>query len=135
MDYDELLDDLGNPEIIPFKEETGTQSKGAYFPDFNLIFVNDKYSDIDRENIIMHELGHRKFGHVHNALCAPSVKIKQEAQADQYMIQLRAVQWLNAFDNSWEEEDINIYNFLNYFHFSRRYYEMAEKSFRNLMTR
>ncbi|MDR0299901.1 MAG: hypothetical protein LBI13_07500 [Streptococcaceae bacterium] len=132
MNYRELLDGSETPEIITFTEDTGVTSKGAYFPDLNLILVNDKYTDIEHENIIIHELGHKKCKHDHNSISAPSVKIKQEAQADQFMIDTRAKEWLEEENNN-ESDTINIYDFLSYFHFSKKYYEMAEKSFKKLL--
>ena len=71
--------------MYPFTEQPGTNSKGAYFPDFNLIFVNDKYSDIEQGNIVNHEMEPKKPDHDHNNISASSVTIKQEAHANPIM--------------------------------------------------
>ncbi|HEO1892438.1 TPA: ImmA/IrrE family metallo-endopeptidase [Streptococcus agalactiae] len=57
---------------------------GFYFPDLRIIYVNDKLSEIDRDKVILHELGHMINNH--NPYDYKRLLLQYENQADKYMI-------------------------------------------------
>lgn len=111
----------------------GMDKDGLWEPISRTIFINGWIFDkIDFENTLLHEFAHCIFNHQDDKLCPPQVHIKQEAQADDFMVEVRAEEYIESLDG--ETEYINIYNFLELFHFGNRYYDHAERIFRELLT-
>lgn len=131
MNAKELLEDLGIEVILFYPESLDNQSDGIYLPDDRVIFVNGFLDEVERGNIILHELGHVNYGHYHYD-CQPAViNVSEENQADRYMLQHRAKEYLESFEE--QPDYIDIYRFLELFHFARSLYDMAYAVFENLL--
>lgn len=55
--------------------------------------------------------------------------IVNETKADRYMLEQKAQEWLQEFD----EDYINIYAFLDFYHFATYLYDMAVQVFNTLL--
>lgn len=95
------------------------------------IFVSIRNSEMGTQNVLLHEIGHGFFGHNHLSCRCPGWDRKQERQADRYMIEYRADEWLSAFD--WEPEVIDYDAFLEYFELERRHRDLAIEVFDSIL--
>ncbi|MBK5077359.1 ImmA/IrrE family metallo-endopeptidase [Lactococcus lactis] len=100
------------------------------FLEQNYIFISNDNSEIQTENILLHEIGHVYHNHRHVDLHSWGWNNRQEAEANKYMIEQRADQWLAQYD--WEPEKIDYEAFLNYFELDHCYYRLAEKVFEEI---
>ncbi|MDR0297038.1 MAG: ImmA/IrrE family metallo-endopeptidase [Streptococcaceae bacterium] len=127
MTLHERLESLGISVTTGF----GMDKDGLYLPELKLIFVNNKLSDIERENAILHELGHLVSLHEDFVSESPAVHLRQEGEADCYMIRARAEEYLGFFDETPEILDVNA--FLDAYHFENRLFSSADKIFREIL--
>lgn len=127
MDYKKLMDDLG-AECVLFHPDIFTEDiQGFFIPAHKIIFANIEADEIERQNIILHELGHLANHHVHYS-CHPSgFQVMEEIQADRFMIEQRVREWLEGFDDF--PDYINIYSFLDFFKLKYRLYDQAVQAF------
>lgn len=91
------------------------------------IFVSINNSDMETQNILLHELGHVYFGHIHLNCRASGWDRKQEKEADRYMLEYRAEEWLSQFN--WEPEVIDYDAFIEYFELEKRHYNLIVEIF------
>ena len=66
------------------------------------IFIDIFNSEKVTQNILLHEIGHVSFGHRHLDCRSSGWDRRQEREADRYMIEHRADEWLAQFD--WEPD-------------------------------
>jgi Zn-dependent protease with chaperone function len=105
-----------------------------YFDDMDLnafciletkqIAVNNKLSELEQENAILHELGHLLDGHYSNSLTASCVGILFENKADRYFIEERVKDYFSYYDEA--PESISIDRFLDTYHIESKHYVVAE---------
>ncbi|WP_190288345.1 ImmA/IrrE family metallo-endopeptidase [Lactococcus protaetiae] len=131
MEYNALIKELGVEVILFYPTNPESQTDGIYFPDDNIIFVNGMLAEIERENIILHELGHLISGHYRYDCQPDMIHVGEENQADRYMVKSRAEQYLESFDD--QPDYIDIHGFLTLFHIKPSLYDMADSVFRQLL--
>ncbi|MCT1193299.1 ImmA/IrrE family metallo-endopeptidase [Lactococcus lactis] len=96
----------------------------------NYIFISNDNSEIQTENILLHEIGHVFHKHRHIDLHSWGWNNRQESEANKYMIEQRADEWLAQYD--WEPEKIDYDAFLDYFELDHCFYRLTEKVFEEL---
>lgn len=96
----------------------------------NYIFISNDNSEKQTENILLHEIGHVFYKHRHIDLHSWGWNNRQEAEANKYMIEQRADEWLAQYD--WEPEKIDYNAFLDYFELDHCFYRLTEKVFEEL---
>ena len=82
MKINELLSEY-NVSLFVFDGDIWGRD-GFYFPDTRTIYVNNKLSEIDRNKVILHELGHMINNH--NPYIYKRLLLQYENKADKYMI-------------------------------------------------
>lgn len=130
MDVWKLSRELG-ADVVFFTPDEVTHKDGMYYKELNLICLNVLSSERRQENVLYHEIGHHAYEHQHFDINSRCYSIKQEAEANKYMIQQRADEWLSAYD--WEPEYIDIDRFLTYFEIDERLYDLAEDVFHDIL--
>ena len=80
MKVNELLDEY--QVTLYLFPETMWERRGFYFPDERIIYVNKDLSIEEREEVILHELGHIN----HNPAHYKRLLYKYENEADRFMI-------------------------------------------------
>ena len=96
------------------------------------IFIDIFNSEMVTQNILLHEMGHVSFGHRHLD-CRSSVwDRKQEREADRYMIEYRADEWLAQFD--WEPDVIDYEAFIEHFELEKRHYGLVVEVFNEIIS-
>lgn len=95
------------------------------------IFIDIFNSEMVTQNILLHEMGHVSFGHRHLDCRSSGWDRKQEREADRYMIEYRADEWLAQFD--WEPEVIDYDAFIEHFELEKRHYGLAVDVFNEIM--
>lgn len=109
----------------------GIKRDGLYLPETDTIFVRYGLTDIQTDNVILHELGHLICKHADTPLSSPAYHLKQESQADNYWLEKLAKEYLNKFDYS--PEYINIYTFLKAYQIDLKYYDKANNIFAEMI--
>lgn len=124
MKINELLDEY-QVTLFVFSE-TMWEREGFYFPDQRTIYVNANLSELEREKVILHELGHLK----HDPAHYQRLLLKYENEADRFMVRELIKKYLAEND---------IYDF-NWLRFAKSYniatswgQEMIQEEFRNLI--
>ncbi|WP_374284147.1 ImmA/IrrE family metallo-endopeptidase [Lactococcus sp.] len=130
MNVWKLARELG-ADVVFFTPNEVTKKDGMYYKELNLICLNTLSSTKRQENVLYHEIGHHAYGHQHFDINSKSYSIKQEAEANRYMVKQRADEWLSAYD--WEPEYIDIDSFLNFFEIDDRLYYLAEDVFHDIL--
>ncbi|OFI46720.1 hypothetical protein BG262_02675 [Floricoccus penangensis] len=128
MDIQKELKEKGISIIYSYDLDT----HGLYIPEVNSIMINGYLKGVEIENAILHELGHLVNGHEFTSLSAPTIHIKQEAEADKYWINERVKDFLSLYDSM--PEYVDIYRFLNVYHIKSCYYDIAEELFKEYLT-
>ncbi|AEQ24942.1 hypothetical protein Javan447_0055 [Streptococcus phage Javan447] len=67
---------------------------GFYYPDLRIIYVNQNLSQIEKEKVILHELGHIE----HDPKQYQRLLLKYENQADRFMIRELIKNYLSSHD-------------------------------------
>lgn len=80
-------------ELFTFPE-TMWERSGFYFPDIRTIYVNQNLSDLEKEKVILHELGHIN----HDPKLYARLLIKYENEADRYMVRELIKKYLTTHD-------------------------------------
>jgi len=106
---------------------TSMECKGVYLPDAHTIIVSPELSSIERQAVIVHELGHLINGHEHNELNAPSIRLKQEREANEHLVTELVREYLDSCDTT--PERISIDNFIETHHLSMELYEYVHSAF------
>lgn len=127
MDIKEKLKELG----LKIEYTYDIEVHGFYLPESNTIYINDYLMGEERENAILHELGHFINKHQSTSFSAPAVHIKHEAEADKYWITERVKEFLSLYDYPPEEVDIN--RFLTIYSIKSCYYDVAEELFKEYL--
>lgn len=91
------------------------------------IFIDIFNSEMVTQNILLHEMGHVSFGHRHLDCRCSGWDRKQEREADRYMIEYRADEWLAQFD--WEPDIIDYDAFIEHFELEKRHYGLVVEVF------
>lgn len=91
------------------------------------IFIDIFNSEKVTQNILLHEIGHVSFGHRHLDCRSSGWDRRQEREADRYMIEHRADEWLAQFD--WEPNVIDYDKFIEHFELENRNYELIVEVF------
>lgn len=99
--------------------------------DKDFIFIKESNSYTKKQNILLHEQGHCYFGHTHLSCHAFSWKSRQEHQANMYMLEKRADEWLSKYD--WEPEFVDIEAFLDHFELDYKLYNDAYNIFKRIL--
>ena len=121
----ELAQELG-AKIVYFSTNE-TELKGIYIPDVNLIYVREDVESVEQENVILHEIGHCNYNHIHYDCHANMYSNKQESEANYYMISYRFNEWLSLWDFSPEPNEISIEQFMKAYHFENKMRWICEK--------
>lgn len=126
----ELSRELG-AEIIYFNAiengvELESDTKGVYLPDDNVIYIRDDLTVYEQENVILHELGHCYYGHVHYDCHSKGYSSKQEAEANSYMVAYRFKEWLLTWDFAPLPEELSVQRFMNAYHFEYKVEHLCE---------
>ncbi|WP_283265549.1 ImmA/IrrE family metallo-endopeptidase [Streptococcus dysgalactiae] len=70
------------------------ERSGFYYPDLRIIYVNQNLSQIEKEKVILHELGHIE----HDPKQYQRLLLKYENQADRFMIRELIKNYLSSHD-------------------------------------
>lgn len=109
----------------------GIKRDGLYLPETDTIFVRYGLTDIQTDNVILHELGHLICKHADTPLSSPAYHLKQESQADDYWLVKLVSDYLSEFDSN--PEYIDVFNFLSAYQIELKYYDKAKFIISNLM--
>ncbi|WP_282798559.1 zinc peptidase [Lactococcus lactis] len=96
------------------------------------IFIDIFNSEMVTQNILLHEMGHVSFGHRHLDCRSSGWDRKQEREADRYMIEYRADEWLAQFD--WEPDIIDYDAFIEHFELEKRHYGLVVEVFNEIIS-
>lgn len=96
------------------------------------IFIDIFNTEMVTQNILLHEMGHVSFGHRHLDCRSSGWDRKQEREADRYMIEYRADEWLAQFD--WEPEVIDYDAFIEHFELEKRHYGLVVEVFNEIIS-
>lgn len=112
-------------ELFTFPE-TMWERSGFYFPDSRTIYVNQNLSDVEKEKVILHEIGHIN----HDPKLYARLLIKYENEADRFMVRELIKDYLSDHD---------IYSF-DWLRFANHYkisstwgQEIIQEEFKNLI--
>lgn len=97
----------------------------------NYIFIEINNSSKKSGNILLHEQGHCYYGHTHLNCHAFGWKNRQEHEANLYMLEKRADEWLSKYD--WEPKFVDIEAFLDYFELDYKHYNDAYNIFKHIL--
>lgn len=103
--------------------------KGLYLPQLNIIYIREDLTIHEQENVILHELGHCHYGHVHYACHTVQHSSRQEAEANYYMIRYQFRQWILTWDFAPEPEELNINQFMDAYGLSGNMRWLCKKVF------
>lgn len=127
----DLASQLG-AKIIFFKPNKEITKDGMYYRELDTVCLNDTVSSKRQENVLLHEIGHSFHGHKHYKCHSIGWSFRQERQADEYMIQYRADQWLSEYD--WEPEFIDYKAFMDYFEIDNHLYDLVVEVFSKILS-
>lgn len=96
------------------------------------IFIDIFNSEMVTQNILLHEMGHVSFGHRHLDCRSSGWDRRQEKEADRYMIEYRADEWLAQFD--WEPDVIDYEAFIEHFELEKRHYGLVVEVFNEIIS-
>lgn len=103
-----------------------------YVPDAKIVFVKGGLSDIERRDVILHEInGHVANNHKISSIEAPTARIQKEGEADRVMIHALATDYIKTLTNTPPFVDVN--NFLKANHLRNDLYDMACSEFDDLL--
>lgn len=94
MKINELLSEY-NVSLFVFDGDIWGRD-GFYFPDARTIYVNNKLSEIDRNKVILHELGHMTNNH--NPYIYKRLLLQYENEADRFMVRELIKDYLSDHD-------------------------------------
>ncbi|MCW2281373.1 zinc peptidase [Lactococcus lactis] len=98
----------------------------------NFIFIEITNSSKQTGNILLHEQGHCYYGHTHLSCHSWGWSNKQEHEANMYMIEQRAEEWLSDYD--WLPTSVDIEAFLKHFELEHKHYNDAYNIFKRILT-
>lgn len=129
----ELSRELG-AEIIYFYEDEfdlplEDDIKGFFFPESNIIYIREDLTIHEQENVILHEIGHCHYGHIHYACHSAQYSSKQEAEANYFMIKFQFQQWILSWNFAPEPEELNLNQFKEAYNFGHYLNHLCEKVF------
>ncbi|MFI3593847.1 ImmA/IrrE family metallo-endopeptidase [Streptococcus uberis] len=111
-------------ELFTFPE-TMWERSGFYFPDIRTIYVNQNLSDLEKEKVILHEIGHINHDPKHYA----RLLTKYENEADRFMVRELLREYLLNNDIY----DFNWLQFANTYKISTTWgQQMIQEEFKNL---
>lgn len=123
----DIIKEMGIEVVIAH----GIKRDGLYLPETDTIFVRYGLTDIQTDNVILHELGHLICKHADTPLSSPAYHFKQESQADDYWLVRLVSDYLSEFDSN--PEYIDVFNFLSAYQIELKYYDKAKFIISNLM--
>ncbi|VTT18261.1 ImmA/IrrE family metallo-endopeptidase [Streptococcus dysgalactiae subsp. equisimilis] len=114
-----------NIKLFEFPDTMWDRS-GFYYPDKRIIYVNQNLSQVDREKVILHELGHIE----HDPKQYQRLLLKYENQADRFMVRELIKDYLSDHDIY----SFDWLKFANYYKISTSWgQEMIQDEFRKLI--
>lgn len=120
MKIDDLLDEY-NVTLFIFPDYMWDRP-GFYYPDQRMIYVNGALDQADREQVILHELGHMH----HDPAQYQRLLYKYENEADRFMVRHLIAEELKEYD----AKDFNWYHFAKRHHISTTWGEaMIQEEF------
>lgn len=113
--------------LLPEPIEAG----GCYLPNEKILYISGCLSEIERNDVIIHEIGHLLNQHEINELNAPAVRLRQEREANEYL----ADQLINEYLQSCVTLPtyVNVSDFIAQRKLSNDLYTYIDISFRKIL--
>lgn len=103
--------------------------KGIYLQKHNIIYIREDLTIHEQENVILHELGHCFYGHVHYGCHTKGYSMRQESEANYFMVKYQFRQWILTWDFAPEPEELNLNQFKIAYGFKSNLNRLCEKVF------
>lgn len=111
------------PELI--------EADGCYLPDEKLLYMSSGLSEIEQNNVIIHEIGHLLNEHEIHELNAPAMRMRQEREANEYLADRLIEEYIQSCTTRPTYVDVDA--FIAQRNLSSDLYTYIDVSFRNIL--
>lgn len=104
MKYTEIAEELNIPILF---SDDALACVGQYLPQATfaspngVIILMSDLTDQQKEDVVLHEIGHKIDGKLLNRLSPPQVHIANEGKANHFMLKHKITEWLSGFDGDY----------------------------------
>ncbi|MCW0953282.1 ImmA/IrrE family metallo-endopeptidase [Weissella ceti] len=101
-------------------------------PDEKILYVGGGLSEVERNSVIIHEIGHLLNEHEINELNAPAVRLRQEREANEYLADQLITEYLESCVTP--PSYVDVHEFMEQRQLSNDLYTYIDVSFRSILT-